>query len=446
MLNRLGRYTIEVELGKGGMGTVYRARDERLGKTVALKVLSEAQAGTSDSRQRLRREARAAAILNHPGIVAVYDYDEENGVPFIAYEYVEGKTLDQVIADEKLSAERMADIGAQVAAGLAYAHERGILHRDVKPQNIMVMEDGRVKILDFGLAKKTDVALRKADGQQLDTTTVETAVGTIVGTVQYMSPEQIAGEELDGRSDVFSLGITLYEMATGKNPFHGQSFASTVGKIMSPEPPPFSGERRRVPADLQDIILRCLRKKREERYPSARILQENLEQVCAGASSARPSSRGRRRAEIAESVIPRSLARSLLILLQALYLTMYGFALYYQGDVFQGVGRALTMISSPPPWTTVRLVMTCATTFLVTACCGVAVRLYFVASVGFDDPDTGRQFRRLFPLLFLLDELWALSPLLLIGKWPPGVTFFCMAVLAYLPFSHRNLIRASYPE
>ena len=446
MLNRLGRYTIESELGKGGMGTVYRARDERLGKTVALKVLSETRAGGSDSRQRLRREARAAAILNHPGIVAVYDYDEEDGVPFIAYEYVEGRTLDQVIADEKLSAERMADIGAQLADGLAYAHERGILHRDVKPQNIMVMEDGRVKILDFGLAKKTGIALQKADGQHLDTTTVETAVGTIVGTVQYMSPEQIAGEELDGRSDVFSLGITLYEMATGKNPFHGQSFASTVGKIMSPEPPPLSGERRRVPAELQDIILRCLRKKREERYPSARILQENLEQVSAGASSGRPSSRGLRRAEIAESVIPRSLARGLLILLQTLYLGMYGFALYYQGDVFQGVGRALMMISSPPPWTTVHLVMTCATTFLVTACCGVAVRLYFVASVGFDDPDTGRQFRRLFPLLFLLDELWALSPLLLIGKWPAGVTFFCMAVLAYLPFSHRNLIRASYPE
>jgi predicted Ser/Thr protein kinase len=441
MLNRLGRYTIESELGKGGMGTVYRARDERLGKTVALKVLSEAQAGGSDSRQRLRREARAAAILNHPGIVAVYDYDEEDGVPFIAYEYVEGRTLDQVIADEKLSAERIANIGAQLAAGLAYAHERGILHRDVKPQNIMVMEDGRVKILDFGLAKKTGVALHRADGQQLDTTTVETAVGTIVGTVQYMSPEQIAGEELDGRSDVFSLGTTLYEMATGKNPFHGQSFASTVGKIMSPEPPPLSGARGRVPAELQDIILRCLRKKREERYPSARILQENLEQVCAGASS-----RGWRRAEIAESVIPRPLARSLLILLQTLYLGMYGFALYYQGDVFQGVGRALMMILSPPPWTTVHLVMTCATIFLVTACCGVAVRLYFVASVGFDDPDTGRQFRRLFPLLFLLDELWALSPLLLIGKWPAGVTFFCMAVLAYLPFSHRNLIRASYSQ
>jgi predicted Ser/Thr protein kinase len=441
MLNRLGRYTIESELGKGGMGTVYRARDERLGKTVALKVLSEAKAGGSDSRQRLRREARAAAILNHPGIVAIYDYDEEDGIPFIAYEYVEGKTLDHVIAGERLSAEKIADIGAQVAAGLAYAHERGILHRDVKPQNIIVMEDGRVKILDFGLAKKTGVALRKADGQQLDTTTVETAVGTIVGTVQYMSPEQIAGEELDGRSDVFSLGITLYEMATGKNPFHGQSFASTVGKIMSPEPPPLSAERRRVPGELQDVILRCLRKKREERYPSARILQENLEQVCAGVSS-----RVWRRAEIAESVIPRSLARSLLILLQVLYLGMYGFALYYHGDVFQGVGRALMMISSTPPWATVRLVMACGTVFLVTGCCGVAVRLYFMASVGFDDPDTGRQFRRLFPFLFLLDELWALSPLLLIGKWPAGVTFFCMAVLAYLPFSHRNLIRAAYPQ
>ena len=418
----------------------------RLGKIVALKVLSDAQGESSDSRQRLRREARAAAILNHPGIVAVYDYDEQDGIPFIAYEYVEGKTLDQVIAHENLSPERMADIGAQIAAGLAYAHERGILHRDVKPQNIMVMEDGRVKILDFGLAKRTGGALHKSDGRQLETTTVETAVGTIVGTVQYMSPEQIAGEELDGRSDVFSLGITLYEMATGKNPFQGQSFASTVGRIMSPEPPPFSGDRKRVPPELQDVILRCLRKKREDRYPSAKILQESLEQIFAGVSSGRPYSKGWRSAGISESVIPRSLARTLLILLQVLYLNMYGFALYYYGDVFQGVGRALMMVSSLQPWTIAKWVMAWGTAFLVTACCGIAIRLYFVASVGFDDPDTGRQFRRLFPILFLLDELWALAPLLLIGKWPAGVAFFCMAVLAYLPFSHRNLIRASYGE
>jgi serine/threonine protein kinase len=426
------------------MGTVYRARDERLGKTVALKVLSDPQNESSDSRQRLRREARAAAILNHPGIVTIYDYDEQDGIPFIAFEYVEGKTLDQVIAHEKLSPERIADIGAQIAAGLAYAHDRGILHRDVKPQNIMVMEDGRIKILDFGLAKRTAGVLHKSDGSQLETTTVETAVGTIVGTVQYMSPEQIAGEELDGRSDLFSLGITLYEMATGKNPFQGQNFASTVGKIMSPEPPPFSGDRRQVPLELQEVILRCLRKKKEERYPSAKILEESLKQISAGVSSRRPYLRAS--AGIAEPVIPRPLARTLLILLQVLYLNLYGFALYYHGDVFQSIGRALMMVSSPEPWTTARMVLACGTGFLVTACCGVAIRLYFAASVGFDDPGTGRQFRRLFPVLFLLDELWALAPLLLIGKWPAGAAFFCMAVLVYLPFSHRNLIRASYGE
>ena len=215
----------------------------------------------------------------------------------------------------------MADIGAQVAAGLAYAHERGILHRDVKPQNIMVMEDGRVKILDFGLAKKTGVALHRADGQQLETTTVETAVGTIVGTVQYMSPEQIAGEELDGRSDVFSLGITLYEMATGKNPFHGQSFASTVGKIMSPEPPPLSGERRRVPRRASRHYSSVPAEEKggalSERARSCRRIWSRL--VPAHHRGVHPR-RGLRRAEIAESVIPRSLARGLLILLQTLYL------------------------------------------------------------------------------------------------------------------------------
>jgi len=279
MQNRLGRYAIEAELGKGGMGIVYRARDERLGKIVALKVLSEAHREGPESGQRLRREARAAAILNHPSIVAVYDYDEDNGVPFIAYECVEGKTLDRVIADQKLTAEQMVDIGAQIASGLAYAHERGILHRDIKPQNIMLTEEGQVKILDFGLAKKTGVALLKTDGELLKTTTIETAVGTIVGTVQYMSPEQIAGGELDGRTDVFSLGIMLYEMATGKNPFSGESFASTVGKIMSPEPPAFPVEASTIPAELRQIILTCLRKKREERYVSARVLHQELERL-----------------------------------------------------------------------------------------------------------------------------------------------------------------------
>ena len=192
MRERLGRYLILEEIGKGGMGVVYKARDERLGKVVALKVLSVVDSEESSSRKRFRNEARAAAVLNHPTIAAVFDYDEEDGTPFIVYEYVEGVTLDRIIAGEKLAPERIVALASQMAAGIAHAHERGILHRDIKPQNIMVNAEGQVKILDFGLAKKTGLQL--ADGKQSDGTTVDTGIGAIVGTVQYMSPEQIAGE------------------------------------------------------------------------------------------------------------------------------------------------------------------------------------------------------------------------------------------------------------
>jgi len=265
MEKRMGRYLIEKELGKGGMGVVYRALDERLGKVVALKVLSETKALGTDSRKRLRHEARAAAILNHPSIVGVYDYDEFEGTPFVIYEYVEGETLDRIIQRGELTEERIVDIAHQVASGLAYAHERGILHRDIKPQNLILTAEGQVKILDFGLAKRYGLDYGSGDGATETGSTVETAAGTVVGTAQYMSPEQLGGEKLDGRTDIFSLGVVLYEMATGKNPFVGGTFASIIGKIMSPEPPAWTGQSLPVSLELRQVIQQCLRKKREDR-------------------------------------------------------------------------------------------------------------------------------------------------------------------------------------
>jgi serine/threonine protein kinase len=437
MHDRLGRYVIESEIGKGGMGVVYRARDERLGKIVALKVLMDAETVGSEARLRLRREAQAAAILNHPAIAGAYDYDEQNGTPFIVYEYVAGKSLDRIIAEEKLSPAKIADIAGQIAAGLAYAHERGILHRDIKPQNIMVTSEGQVKILDFGLAKRTSLALVQSNGQRLEVTTVETVPGMIVGTVQYMSPEQIAGEMLDGRTDIFSTGILIYEMVSGKNPFEGQTFGSTVGKILSLDPPPVSAYTPEVPQGLQEIISRCLKKSRDERYPSARMLRDDLEKLRASAGPAREPDRYPGR-----TLIPRTVARHSLILLQILYLGIYSFALYHHGTVFAAIAQGLAFFIGADLfqgtfWTTA---------FLVTGCCGIPVRLYVIASVGFDDPETGLQFRKLFPALLMLDELWALSPFLLLGKWPPGLTLICVILLAYLPFTHRNLIRNAYSE
>lgn len=441
MLQRLGRYVIEKPIGKGGMGVVYRALDERLGKTVAIKVLSQSEDVSPDAGGRFRQEARAAAVLTHPAIATALDYDEHEGFTYIVYEYVEGRTLDLLIADRAISPDQITDLAGQVASGLAYAHERGILHRDIKPQNIMVTTEGRVKILDFGLAKRTRLAFHRADGTMLDTTAVETAAGTIVGTVQYMSPEQIAGESLDGRTDIFSLGVVLYELASGENPFRGETFGSTVGKILSREPPPLKVTSGSVPG-LQEIILKCLAKNRDLRYPSARSLVADLEQLREGRSAKSiPAD-----ASDAASPIPRGIARVSLMLLQVLYLCIYGFALYYHQDVYDSLAKGLAsdavrswsgVSGSALFWTSV---------VLVSACCGIAVRLYITASVAFDAADTGRQLRRLFPFLLAFDEAWALSPLLLLDRWRAGVTLICLTVMAYLPFSHRNLIWSAYPK
>jgi serine/threonine protein kinase len=431
------------------MGVVYRARDEKLGKLVAVKMLSDPGTMTPESLGRLRQEARAAAILSHPSIVAVYDYDEAEGHPFIVYEYIEGQTLDKMIADGPLPEERIIGIGVQVASGLAYAHDRGILHRDIKPQNIMVEPDGRARILDFGLAKRMKLHLVGEDGAPAGHDPVATLAGTIVGTVQYMSPEQVAGETLDGRTDVFSLGAVLFELATGVNPFLGKSLTSTVGKIMSLDPPSMGAETA-ISGELREVILNALQKKREQRYQSALILRDALERVGASqrrksASQARSGSaaelptRQKSVAAIAVPIIPRGLARVSLILLQVLYLALYAIALIKHMDVVMRMahlsGDFIGNLESA------RLA---ATGLLITACCGIPVRLFLMVSVFFDDPETGRQFRKLFPFLFLLDELWALTPFLLIGKWSAGITLICVALLAYLPISHLNLIRSAY--
>jgi len=426
------------------MGVVYRACDEKLGKPVAVKMLSDPGSWSAENRSRLRREARSAAILNHPSIVAVYDYDEEEGSPFIVYEFVEGPTLDKAIAAGPLREDKIIDIGVQVAAGLAYAHERGILHRDIKPQNIIVGADGRARILDFGLAKKMGASLVAPDGSSIEADSAATLAGTIVGTVQYMSPEQVAGEALDGRTDIFSLGTVLYEMATGRNPFLGQSLTSTVGKIMSSDPPRLEVESGGVSNELCEIILKTLQKKREDRYASAVLLREDLERLKAERSNPIAASVARPKPRPAAAVIPRGLARGSLILLQFLYLTIYGFALYFHRDVI-----TRTMLAAMPHLgadfaRSVELAKLLSMAILVSGCCGIPVRLYLMVSVAFDDPETGRQFRKLFPFLFLLDEVWALTPLLLVGKWPAGITILCMALLVYLPISHRNLIQSAY--
>jgi len=439
----LGRYAVDSEIGRGGMGIVYRAHDSRLGKIVALKVLSQASSLSPESKARFRQEARAAAILNHSSIVSVSDFAEQDGIPFIVYEYIEGTRLDRLIAERALSEARVIEIGSQIAGALAHAHERGILHRDIKPQNIIITREGTAKVLDFGLAKRTKLGfVAETDHTVSEHASLETARGTIVGTVQYMSPEQIGEEQLDGRTDIFSLGVVLYEMVVGSNPFRGDSFASTIGRIMAPDAPAIVSTTTPVSSGLQEIIRKCLQKRRDDRYSSAKALMEDLDRQ-RGSSSVQSRSLPAMPTDV--QVIPPQLGRLLTILLQLMYLAIYGTALFYLNELVNSIfGLVREYVTGD--WSGARMIARGLTTLLmVTGVWGIAVRLYLLASVGFNDPETGRQFRRIFPFLFVVDEVWALAPLLLYSRWRPGITILCVAVLAYVPMSQRTLIKSAYP-
>ena len=276
-------YRIEAVLGKGGMGVVYRARDTRLGRSVALKFLAEELTKDPARRERFLREARAACAVNHPAIAQVYDVDEAEGGVFMAMELVEGKTVRALIKGRELDLLGALEVGAQVASGLTKAHEAGIVHRDIKPENVVVTPDGHAKILDFGLAKLLDPpsAGGSAAGDELShmETLAKTQAGLVLGTLRYMSPEQARGQELDHRSDIFSLGVMLYEMVTGQTPFSGNSPIDTLHAIAFEETRPVTALRANLPPSLQRVITRCLRKRASDRYPDAKELTNDLRAV-----------------------------------------------------------------------------------------------------------------------------------------------------------------------
>ena len=273
----LGPYEILSELGAGGMGEVYKARDPRLNRTVAIKVLPAVAAADLERRARFEREAQAVAALNHPNIVTIHAVEEADGVPFFTMEYVEGKTLGQVIPPRGLPLDDLLRIAIPLADAVGAAHQRGILHRDLKPANVMVTGDGRVKVLDFGLAKLKEAVLQPGGGAQA--TTATTGEGRILGTVAYMSPEQAEGKALDQRSDVFSLGILLYEMATGQRPFKGDTSMSVLSAILKDTPGSATDLRPDLPRDVGKIVRRALTKDPEHRYQTAKDLRNDLESL-----------------------------------------------------------------------------------------------------------------------------------------------------------------------
>jgi serine/threonine protein kinase len=273
---RLGAYEVLSSLGRGGMGEVYRARDSRLGREVALKVLNPELSSDSERLGRFEQEARAASALNHPNIVHIYDVGATDEIHFIAMELVEGTTLRQLLAEGPLPEPRLLDLARQLADGLAKAHGAGIVHRDLKPENVMVTTDGFLKILDFGLAKLTTLPLDMGSNMA---TLAKTRHGILIGTVEYMSPEQAAGRAADYRSDQFALGLILYEMATGKLAFHRDTAAQTLASIIENEPPPISSAGPRPPAGLEEVVGRCLEKDPAARYQDTRELARELKSL-----------------------------------------------------------------------------------------------------------------------------------------------------------------------
>jgi serine/threonine protein kinase len=280
---KLGPYEILGPLGAGGMGEVYRAKDSRLGRDVALKVLPESFAREGDRLRRFEQEARAVAALNHPNILAVFDIGQHDGSPFLVSELLEGETLRAVLDRGSVPQRKTIEYGVQIAHGLAAAHEKGIVHRDLKPENVFVTKDGRIKILDFGLAKLAQKA--GTDSGDLTLTSEHTAAGVVMGTASYMAPEQVRGETADPRTDIFAFGAVLYEMLSGVRAFRRDTAAETMTAVLKDDPPELSDPGHQVSSALERIVRRCLEKNPEQRFQSARDLSFALSALSGTESS-----------------------------------------------------------------------------------------------------------------------------------------------------------------
>jgi eukaryotic-like serine/threonine-protein kinase len=272
----IGHYRIESLIGVGGMGEVYLARDERLGRKAALKLLPDSLTTDETQLSRFKNEARSASALNHPNILTVYEIGTEGNRQFIATEFIEGITLRASLEGARINPHAALEIAMQVASALAAAHEAGVVHRDIKPENIMLRPDGYVKVLDFGIAKLTEQKPASDEHKGTATATLQTRLGLVLGTAHYMSPEQARGQKVDARSDIWSLGVVLYEMVGGNPPFRGETPSDCIASILTTEPPPLSGVLPDVPLKLESILQKALRKNSDERYQSIKEMLADL--------------------------------------------------------------------------------------------------------------------------------------------------------------------------
>ncbi len=293
--SRLGPYEILSPLGAGGMGEVYRARDPRLGRDVAIKVLPASFSSDADRLKRFEQEARAAGLLNHPNITGVYDIGQHDGAPYVVQELLEGETLRSELAGGRFSPRKAIDYALQIAHGLAAAHDKGIVHRDLKPENLFVTKEGRVKILDFGLAKLTQAEGSSSGGTNLPTETRGTEPGVVLGTLGYMSPEQVKGKPADARSDIFAFGAVVYEMLSGKRAFQGDSAAETISAILREDPSDLSATNKSISPGLERVVRHCLEKNPERRFQSASDIAFDLEALSGASGSMIAPAAARRR-------------------------------------------------------------------------------------------------------------------------------------------------------
>jgi serine/threonine protein kinase len=283
--SRLGRYEIRSQLGVGGMGEVYLARDPKINRDVAIKVLPAAFSSDPDRLRRFEQEAQAAGALNHPNILSIYDVDTHDGAPYVVSELLEGETLSQQLNGTALPVQKALGYALQTAQGLSAAHDKGIVHRDLKPDNLFLTKDGRLKILDFGIAKLIEPRGEIDPDTDLATRKFNTAPGTVIGTIGYMAPEQVRGQRVDHRSDIFSLGVILYEMLSGRRAFHGESAIETLNAILKEDPPDLSELNSQINPAVERVVMHCLEKSPEQRFQSTKDVAFALDSLSKSTSS-----------------------------------------------------------------------------------------------------------------------------------------------------------------
>jgi serine/threonine protein kinase len=434
----IGHYRILGPLERGGMGEVCVAQDTKLRRKVALKLLPPASTENSDHVFRFEQEARAASALNHPNIITIYEIGQAEGARFIAAEYVDGETLRRRMERGPLELRQVLDVAAQVASALTATHEAGILHRDIKPENLIIKPDGTIKVLDFGVAKL--IKPSTAMSGPLAAHNAQTTPGLMIGTIGYMSPEQVKGQKLDGRTDLFSLGVVLYEMIAGTSPFSGDTVAERAASILHVDPPPLRRYLRDVPRELERIVTKVLAKNPEERYQGAKDLLIDLRDLRLDLEVKAREKRSELSGDIPSSrefvlPIPSAFSRALFLFIQVGYLAMYIAALNY----LDALERALVAVGLTPTHVTLALL-------IIVAMCCIAVRIYLISAVGWGHPAAGEKFRRLFPILLLVDGAWSAAPMLTISVIGWGAALAGVAGLAYLPFAQRTLVRSIYPQ